>query len=128
MARQFRIRKASIVWTDKRAKLLLEILGMLVVCMCCTTFTETALASMRIVKYFTYEKPFLARAPGFVAYVMNQSSLPCLGIFEIRKQELKGVVRIQFAQSAKYAPTSFHRVHMLTFISLATLWPFLCPS
>ncbi|KZV75428.1 ABC protein [Peniophora sp. CONT] len=68
MSRQFKIRKASIAWTDKRAKLLLEIL-----------------ASMRIVKYFTYEKPFLAR------------------IFEIRKQELKGIVRIQFAQSANYA-------------------------
>ncbi|KAI0035574.1 ABC protein [Vararia minispora EC-137] len=68
MGWQFKIRKKSVSWTDRRAKLLMEILG-----------------AMRIVKYFTYEKPFLER------------------IFGIRRHELTGVVRIQFAQSANYA-------------------------
>lgn len=38
---------------------------------------------MRVVKYFTYEMPFLQR------------------IFDTRKNELKGVRKIQFARSAK---------------------------
>jgi ATP-binding cassette, subfamily C (CFTR/MRP), member 1 len=44
MAGQYKIRRGSVKWTDQRAKLLLEVLS-----------------SMRIVKYFTYEQPFLKR-------------------------------------------------------------------
>jgi len=44
MSYQFRTRKKMMVWTDKRAKLLLEVLG-----------------AMRVVKYFSYEIPFLRR-------------------------------------------------------------------
>lgn len=44
MAIQFKIRKKSMKWTDKRAKLLIEALG-----------------AMRVVKYFSYEIPFLNR-------------------------------------------------------------------
>ncbi|ETW82987.1 ABC transporter [Heterobasidion irregulare TC 32-1] len=68
MAMQFRIRKESMKWTDRRARLLLEVLG-----------------AMRVVKYFTYETPFLQR------------------IFDTRKNELKGVRKIQFARSANIA-------------------------
>lgn len=44
---------------------------------------------MRIVKYFTYEVPFLQR------------------IFFIRKKELNGIRKIQFARSAKYVLLHF---------------------
>ncbi|EIN03766.1 ABC protein [Punctularia strigosozonata HHB-11173 SS5] len=68
MSMQFKIRRKTNVWTDQRAKLLLEVLS-----------------SMRIVKYFTYEVPFLNR------------------IFSIRHNELKGVRRIQFLRSLNIA-------------------------
>ncbi|KZP16437.1 ABC protein [Athelia psychrophila] len=42
MSVQLRVRKASMQWTDKRAKLLVEVLG-----------------AMRVVKYFSYEIPLL---------------------------------------------------------------------
>ncbi|THH16112.1 hypothetical protein EW146_g4488 [Bondarzewia mesenterica] len=67
-AMQFKIRKESMKWTDRRARLLLEVLG-----------------AMRVVKYFTYELPLLQR------------------IFHIRKNELKGVRKIQNARSANIA-------------------------
>jgi ATP-binding cassette subfamily C (CFTR/MRP) protein 1 len=44
MRAQFVLRRGSMIWTDKRAKLLVEVLS-----------------SMRVVKYFTYELPFLKR-------------------------------------------------------------------
>ncbi|KAI0321790.1 ABC protein [Amylostereum chailletii] len=74
MAVQFNVRKESTQWTDKRAKLLMEILGM-----------QLGVRGMRIVKYFTYEIPFLQR------------------IFDIRKRELVGVRKIQFARSFNVA-------------------------
>jgi ATP-binding cassette, subfamily C (CFTR/MRP), member 1 len=48
MAAQFKVRRSSTVWTDKRAKLLLE-----------------TLSSMRVVKYFTYELSFIKRRPHY---------------------------------------------------------------
>lgn len=72
MSRQFKIRKASIAWTDKRAKLLLEILGALVGIELMLV-TESATASMRIVKYFTYEKPFLARESAFLCHYRSEA-------------------------------------------------------
>ncbi|KAJ7086116.1 ABC protein [Mycena belliarum] len=68
MARQFKTRGASMKFTDLRAKVLLEVLG-----------------SMRVVKYFCYEVPFLKR------------------IFEIRANEVRGVRKIQHSQSANIA-------------------------
>ncbi|KAH8099948.1 ABC protein [Cristinia sonorae] len=68
MAFQFQIRKKANIWTDQRAKIILEVLG-----------------AMRVVKYFSYEIPFLNR------------------IFELRKQELFGIRQIQFARSANLA-------------------------
>ncbi|KAH9949979.1 P-loop containing nucleoside triphosphate hydrolase protein [Amylocystis lapponica] len=68
MSFQFNVGKKTLKWTDKRAKLILEVLG-----------------AMRVVKYFSYENPFLAR------------------IFEMRKNELKGIRKIQFARSANIA-------------------------
>ncbi|KZT29601.1 ABC protein [Neolentinus lepideus HHB14362 ss-1] len=65
---QFRVRTHTMKWTDLRAKLLLEILG-----------------AMRVVKYFTYETPFLRR------------------IFGIRKKELDAIEKIQYARSANIA-------------------------
>ncbi|KAI0768143.1 ABC protein [Trametes elegans] len=44
MSFQFRVGKNSLKWTDKRAKIILEVLG-----------------AMRVVKYFCYEQPFLKR-------------------------------------------------------------------
>ncbi|KAF8530145.1 ABC protein [Hysterangium stoloniferum] len=56
MAYQFKIRKGSMRWTDQRASLVQELLG-----------------GMRVVKWFTYEKPFLKR------------------LLFIRHMELKGI-------------------------------------
>ncbi|OAX34172.1 hypothetical protein K503DRAFT_699205, partial [Rhizopogon vinicolor AM-OR11-026] len=68
MAMQHRMRLQSMKWTDQRAKVLLEVL-----------------AAMRVVKYFSYEVPFLKR------------------IFELRKKELRGVRRILHSSSANLA-------------------------
>ncbi|KAI0806352.1 ABC protein [Irpex lacteus] len=68
MSIQLRIRKEANRWTDQRAKIILEVLG-----------------AMRVVKYFSYEVPFLQR------------------IFETRKHEMKGIRSIQFARSANLA-------------------------
>ncbi|KAJ7224976.1 ABC protein [Mycena haematopus] len=54
MGQQFRYRRASMVWTDKRAGGVLEVL-----------------ASMRVVKYFCYESSFLARLGGIRANEMQ---------------------------------------------------------
>ncbi|KAJ3535552.1 hypothetical protein NM688_g6963 [Phlebia brevispora] len=68
MAIQFKIRKTANIFTDKRARIILEVLG-----------------AMRVVKYFSYEIPFLKQ------------------LYETRKAELKGVRTIQFARSANIA-------------------------
>lgn len=48
MKQLFSIRMKSMIWTDKRAKLLQELLG-----------------GMKIIKLFAWEKPFLERIYGF---------------------------------------------------------------
>ncbi|KAG2075302.1 ABC protein, partial [Suillus decipiens] len=68
MALQHRVRLISMKWTDQRAKILLEVLG-----------------AMRVVKYFSYEVPFLQR------------------IFDLRKRELRGVRWILHLTSANLA-------------------------
>ncbi|KAJ6548467.1 ABC protein [Mycena capillaripes] len=68
MARQFKTRGKSMKFTDLRAKVLLEVLS-----------------SMRVVKYFCYEMPFLKR------------------IYDIRANEVRGIRKIQHAQSANIA-------------------------
>lgn len=68
MALQHRVRLVSMKWTDKRAKVLLEVLG-----------------AMRVVKYFSYEVPFLQR------------------IFDLRKRELHGIRWILHLTSANMA-------------------------
>ncbi|KAF8899910.1 ABC protein [Gymnopilus junonius] len=68
MVQQFQIRKRSMKYTDQRAKTLLEVLG-----------------SMRVVKYFSYEMPFLNR------------------IYRMRGNELSGIKSILVSQSANVA-------------------------
>ncbi|KAJ7309378.1 ABC protein [Mycena albidolilacea] len=68
MGQQFRYRRKSVKWTDKRAGKVLEVVS-----------------AMRVVKYFCYEGSFL-----------NE-------IFNIRKQELKGIKKIQHSQSLNIA-------------------------
>ncbi|KAJ7650716.1 ABC protein [Roridomyces roridus] len=68
MVGQFQTRRASMRFTDQRSKVLLE-----------------TLSSMRVVKYFCYEFPFLKR------------------IFDIRDREMRGVKKIQHSQSANIA-------------------------
>nr|CAD98883.1 ABC protein [Phanerodontia chrysosporium] len=68
MGMQFKLRKKTNIWTDSRAKTLLEVLG-----------------AMRVVKYFSYEVPFLKK------------------IYEMRKNELKGIKVIQVARSGNIA-------------------------
>ncbi|KAF7965153.1 hypothetical protein HWV62_45382, partial [Athelia sp. TMB] len=68
MGKQLGLRKGSMAWTDQRAKLLMEVFG-----------------TMRVVKYFSYEVPFLDR------------------LNFIRAKELVGIRRIQHAFSANLA-------------------------
>ncbi|KAI0342890.1 ABC protein [Trametopsis cervina] len=68
MSVQLTIRKKANKWTDQRAKIILEVLG-----------------AMRVVKYFSYEVPFLER------------------IGDTRGHEMKGIRTIQFARSANVA-------------------------
>ncbi|KAJ6537690.1 P-loop containing nucleoside triphosphate hydrolase protein [Mycena capillaripes] len=68
LGQQHRFRQASMKWTDQRASKVLEVIS-----------------SMRVVKYFCYEKSFLSR------------------IFDIRQMELKGIRKIQHNQSANNA-------------------------
>ncbi|KAJ7866783.1 ABC protein [Mycena olivaceomarginata] len=68
LGQQHRFRQASMKWTDQRASKVLEVIS-----------------SMRVVKYFCYEKSFLSR------------------IFDIRQMELEEVRKIQHNQSANNA-------------------------
>ncbi|KAI6025624.1 P-loop containing nucleoside triphosphate hydrolase protein [Pisolithus orientalis] len=67
MALQHRTRLRSMIGTEQRTKVLLEVLG-----------------AMRVIKYFSYEVPYLRK------------------LFELRKKELRGIRRIQFSTSAKF--------------------------
>ena len=84
MAMQFETRKASMKWTDNRAKLLQELL-----------------ASMRIIKYYCYEIPYLNR------------------IFTLRSNELKGVRQILMIRAAKFVFEAYQSVQILKSSSLA---------
>lgn len=84
MAFQFQVRKKANVWTDQRAKIILEVLG-----------------AMRVVKYFSYEIPFLKRRSCMGHFGRYLTVSPLLGIFDLRKHELHGIRKIQFARSAK---------------------------
>ncbi|KIO14752.1 hypothetical protein M404DRAFT_119962 [Pisolithus tinctorius Marx 270] len=68
MALQHRTRLRSMIGTEQRTKVLLEVLG-----------------TMRVIKYFSYEVPYLRK------------------LFELRKKELRGIRRIQFSTSANFA-------------------------
>ena len=48
MKKLFQIRRKTMVWTDKRAKLLQELLG-----------------GMKLIKFFAWEAPFLERVAGY---------------------------------------------------------------
>lgn len=62
MSFQFQIRKKANVWTDQRAKIILEVLGMHVNLTGAVFYScEDLLGAMRVVKYFSYEVPFLKR-------------------------------------------------------------------
>ncbi|KIO14750.1 hypothetical protein M404DRAFT_120129 [Pisolithus tinctorius Marx 270] len=68
MVLQHRTRLRSMVWTEQRTKILLEVLG-----------------AMRVIKYFSYEVPYLRK------------------LSELRKKELRDICRIQFSTSANLA-------------------------
>ncbi|PVF97426.1 ABC protein [Serendipita vermifera] len=84
MAKQFTIRKGSMIWTDMRAKLLQELLG-----------------AMRIIKYFTYEIPYLGR------------------IGSIRHDELRGIRKILIIRAANLA-VAFSIPAMAAMLALIT--------
>ncbi|KAG6909964.1 hypothetical protein DXG01_014233 [Tephrocybe rancida] len=68
MKKLFNLRKKSMAWTDKRAKLLQELLG-----------------GMKVIKYFAWEMPFLAR------------------IFDYRKREMAYIRSLLLIRSANNA-------------------------
>lgn len=63
--------------------------------------------AMRVVKYFSYEIPFLKSkkltlTPDYLCNLLNYYT----EIYEMRKNELKGIRVIQIARSAKYVSYS----------------------
>lgn len=61
---------------------------------------------MRVVKYFSYEVPFLKSESALLVGRFPILRM-FLGIYEMRKNELKGIRTIQFARSAKYVLRRF---------------------
>ena len=63
MAIQFKIRKRTNIFTDQRAKTILEVLGMSMCALCPGSESDCMFlaGAMRVVKYFSYEIPFLKR-------------------------------------------------------------------
>ena len=61
MALRYRFRQRSMVWTEQRTKVLLEVLGrsFMVVRVEDLFAHHSHLGAMRIVKYFSYEVPYL---------------------------------------------------------------------
>lgn len=102
MKQQFKLRKGSMRFTDKRAKTMLEVLGMF------NSLTlrkeplrlNTPQGAMRVVKYFSYENSFLSSA--FHHSCSYTSLIYCADIYESRRDELSGIVRILISQSAKW--------------------------
>ena len=92
MTFQHRRRRKANVWTDARANLILEVLG-----------------GMRIVKYFSYEIPFVKRKnePNMFVGALLSFLFFRLGIFDIRKKEMDGIKGIQLVQAAKSVTRSF---------------------
>lgn len=59
-SRQFRIRRQSVKYTDQRSKTFLEVLGLSIVGgRNDGKLTKILIGGMRVVKYFSYEMPFL---------------------------------------------------------------------
>lgn len=63
MSSLFKIRKKTMEWTDKRAKLLQELLG-----------------GMKVIKFFAWEEPFLERIAKFRTKEMRFVSRPMTSI------------------------------------------------
>lgn len=103
MAFQFQIRKKANIWTDQRAKIILEVLGWYthhdqrsrssliipqVLCVWSSiSHTRYRFSAVRSVHCLLKEGP---------SKVINP-----IGIFDLRKFELHGIRKIQFARSAK---------------------------
>ena len=85
MSLQFNLRRKTNIWTDSRAKTLLEVLG-----------------AMRVVKYFSYEVPFL-KSKSLLDFALLSLNMFVLEIYEMRKNELKGIKIIQVARSGNIA-------------------------
>jgi hypothetical protein len=100
MARQFTTRRASMKFTDRRAKILLEVLSMQTFYLFQPSRPIRYLGSMRVVKYFCYEVPFLKRDFSCSVYLFRIDTTST-GIFEIREDEIRGVRKIQHSNSAK---------------------------
>ena len=98
-----RRRKAN-VWTDSRSKLIMEVLG-----------------AMRVVKYFTYESPFLKREYVRLQRVLNPLSL-YVGIYDIRAKELKGIQGIRLTNALKCVQTLAHNQPYSLFRFTAWQW------
>jgi hypothetical protein len=60
MKNMFKLRSKCMTWTDKRAKLLQELLG-----------------GMKVIKFFAWEIPFLERISGFRQKEMAYVAYPC---------------------------------------------------
>ena len=57
---------------------------------------------MRVVKYFSYEVPFLQSRLGRFFFSHKPYPYDCTELSELRKKELRGISRIQFLTSGKY--------------------------
>ena len=84
MTFQHKRRQKANIWTDARANLILEVLG-----------------AMRVVKYFSYELPFMKRTEIIMIWFPLLTAMFYIGIYDIRAKELKGIRAIQFGRAAK---------------------------
>ena len=103
MSIQFKMRKKSMKWTDQRARLLIEVLGMNRRLIGLSVMSEFMQGAMRIVKYFSYEIPFSQRR-FLLRYNMStllHIHLVSIGIYGVRRKELSWVRKIQNTFSAR---------------------------
>lgn len=103
MSIQFKMRKKSMKWTDQRARLLIEVLGMNRRLIGLSVMSELMQGAMRIVKYFSYEIPFSQRR-FLLRYSMStllHIYSVAIGIYGVRRKELSWVRKIQNTFSAR---------------------------
>ena len=107
MAFQFQIRKKANIWTDQRAKIILEVLGWYThhdVQSRSPLIVPQVLCVWSSISHTKYRSSAVRSV-----HCCNERQLKVansIGIFDLRKFELHGIRKIQFARSAKSVSTA----------------------